>query len=88
MRISDGKKDKIAEQILAYLYSISPKAEFTKKIAEEIARDEEFTKKLLINLEKKGLVSKINKNKEGIIYIKRLRWKISDKAYIAYKNFN
>jgi ABC-type phosphate transport system substrate-binding protein len=85
MRISKEKKEKISEQILSYLFSISPKSEFTIKIAQELARDEEFTKKLLIDLKNKGLITEIKKNPEGIIYLKRSRWKISDKAYLQYK---
>ena len=83
-KISDNKKEKICEQIIHYLYSIFPKQVFTSKISFEIARDEEFTKSLLLDLEKKGLVVKISKNPEGINYSKRLRWRISNKAYEIY----
>ena len=38
-KISQKKKDKITEQILHHLFSISPEAHFTSKIAEEIARE-------------------------------------------------
>lgn len=85
MKISELKKEKISEQILAYLYSISPKAVFTVKIAQEIIRDEEFVKKLLIKLKQKGLVVEIKKNSKGIDYVRRSRWMLSNKAYEAYK---
>lgn len=52
MKISQQKKDKISEQILAHLYSLNPRAIFTSNIAKEMARDEEFMKKLLLNLKK------------------------------------
>jgi len=83
--ISKEKKEKISEQILFYLYSRFPKPIFTSNIAKEIARDEEFTKKLLVSLEKKELVTKINKNPKGFNYIRRIRWRISNKAYQIYK---
>lgn len=85
MKISEKKKEKISEQILAYLYEISPKPVFTSKIAEEIARDEEFIKKLLLKMKKKGFVKEIKKNAKGINYLRRKRWTLSDKAYEAYK---
>ena len=85
MRISDKKKEKISEQILSYLYSINPKPIFTVQVAQELARDEEFVKKLLLNLQKEGFVVEIKKNPKGVPYIKRTRWKLSDKAYEAYK---
>lgn len=83
--ISVQKKDKISEQILHYLFSISPEPAFTNAIAKEIARDEEFTKYLLSELSKKSLVSEVKKNKSGIEYIRRQRWILSNEAYQAYK---
>ncbi len=85
MKISKEKKDKISEQIIAYLYSVHPKPQFTAYVAREIARDEEFVKKLLKNLKKKKLVVEINKNPEGIKYKRRSRWKLSPRAYSVYK---
>ena len=85
--ISKKKKDKIAEQILHYLFAVSPEAKFTSQIAIEIARDEEFTKSILADLKHKQLVNEINKNAEGLVYSRRQRWRLSDKAYIAYKKY-
>jgi hypothetical protein len=85
MKISQEKRDKISEQILALLFQDSPKLLFTYHIAKEIARDEEFVKELLLDLKNKGLISEVNKNPQGVSYKKRARWKLSDKAYDAYK---
>lgn len=83
--ISKQKKDKISEQILHHLFSISPAADFTSKIAESIARDEEFTKTLLLDLQKKTLVVEVKKNNKGIDYKQRQRWRLSNSAYDVYK---
>lgn len=85
MKISKEKIEKISEQILALLYSNAPKPLFTSYIAKEIARDEEFIKKLLIDLSKKKLVVKINRNSQGIEYIRRTRWKLSEASYNLYR---
>ena len=85
-KISDQKKEKISEQILSYLYSIFPRQVFTSDVAKELARDEEFMKDLLKDLEKKELVKKIDKNPQGFQYSRRLRWRISNKAHEIYKN--
>jgi len=85
MKISKEKREKISEQILAFLYSVSPKPIFTSYIAEELARDEEFVKKLLLELKKKNLILEIKKNPKGKPYIRRSRWKLSDPVYGAYK---
>lgn len=88
MQISKKKREKISEQILSFLFSISPKSTFTSYIAQEIARDEGFTKSLLLEIKDKKLVVEIKKNPDGTQYIRRSRWKLSDKAYNAFKKLN
>lgn len=85
MKISNKKKEKISEQILGFLFSQSPKSFFTSHIAQEIARDEEFTKNLLLELKTKKLVKEIKKNLEGTNYLKRARWTLTDSVYKLYK---
>lgn len=87
MRISKLKKEKISEQILYFLFLKSPQIMFTSHIAQEIARDEEFVKKILIGLKDKNLIIEVKKNRNGIDYKKRSRWKLSNQAYQIYKNF-
>ncbi len=86
MKISKQKIEKISEQILSLLYSINPKPLFTAHIAKEIARDEGFVKKMLLDLKNKKLVEEIKKNPKGIVYLKRSRWRLSDAAYHAYQH--
>ena len=85
MKIANQKQEKILEHILSLLYSLSPKAIFTSHISKEVARDEEFTKKLLLRLKEKGLVSEVKKNMKGVFYRRRSRWRLSEQAYTAYK---
>ncbi len=87
-RISKEKENKIIEQILYLLYYNFPKQIYTSDIAREIARDEEYVKRILLDMEKKDLIVKILKNSEGINYLKRIRWRISNKAYEFYKKHN
>jgi len=82
--ISNSKKERIQEQILYYLFSLSPEATFTNAIAKEIARDEEFTKTLLKDLKNKGLVIQVTKSPSGQTYLKRQRWLLSDQTFQAY----
>lgn len=84
-KISKQKQDRISEQILHYLFTISPEAKFTSDIGKEIARDEEFTKVLLAELRSKKLVNEIKKSPKGQDYSKRQRWIISPEAYEVYK---
>jgi predicted HTH transcriptional regulator len=85
MRISKEKKDKISEQILLHLFISSPRAIFTSHIAKELARDEEFIKKLLLELKNKKIITEIDKSPKGVKYLKRSRWKLSEPTYQAYK---
>ncbi len=82
--ISQQKKDKISEQVLHYLFTISPQSAYTSAIAKEIARDEEFIKSMLTELESKKLIVQINKNSKGINYQRRQRWRLSNEAYDVY----
>jgi len=86
MKISKEKKEKISEQILALLFTESPKLLFTAWIAKELARDEEFIKKILLDLKKKGLLVEIKKNSSGVVYLRRSRWKLTDSVYTTYKS--
>jgi DNA-binding IscR family transcriptional regulator len=87
MRVSDKKREKIIEQILVVLYSNNPKPLFTSKIAEEVARDEEFTKKLLLSLKKKNITIEVKKNPKGVPYLRRSRWILNKEAYKQYKQY-
>ena len=84
MRLSQVKKDKIAEQILSLLFHESPNMLFGSQISENLARDEEFIKDLLFELKQKGLVTAIKKNPKGQFYSRRIRWRLSNQAYQAY----
>ncbi len=84
MQLSQSKKDKIAEQILSFLYYSFPKQPFTAEIAREIARDEEFIKRFLFQLKEKGLIIPIKKNKNGEIFTRRIKWRLTNKVYNIY----
>jgi len=85
MRLSKEKRDRIAEQILSFLYHEFPRAHFTASISKEIARDEEFIKAIMHELQDKKLVNCIRKNPDGISYSRRCRWSLTPNAYDAYK---
>ena len=84
-KISKEKQEKIMASIVSTLYEYSPKSLFTVEISKAQARDEEFVKKLLLELKKKNLVVEVKKNPKGKTYLRRSRWKLSDAAYEAYK---
>ena len=84
MKLSQQKKDRIIEQILSYLYHSFPKQPFTAEIAREIARDEEFIKRLLFELKERQLVIPIKKNSKGEVFTRRLKWRLTNKVYDVY----
>ena len=84
MKISEEKKNRIIDQIIHYLYQSFPCYPFTAEIAREIARDEEFIKKLLLELKDRNIVISIKKNNKGIIFSRKIRWKLSNKIYEIY----
>ena len=86
MRLSQEKKDKISEQVLSFLYHSFPKQPFTAEIAREIARDEEFIKRLLFELKEKNLIIPIRKNAKGETFSRRLKWRLASKVYDVYRS--
>jgi hypothetical protein len=86
MRLSTEKKNRIIEQILSFLYHSFPNEPFTAEIAREIARDEEFVKRILFELKEKNLIVPIMKNKNGEPFSRRLRWRLSNRVYEVYKS--
>lgn len=78
-RISQKNFDKIAESIVQVLYDSYPIALSTSQVAGEIARDNEFTGRVLHFLMEKGLVSK--RAKEN-----RFDWVLSKNAKEKYDN--
>ncbi len=84
-QLSKEKREKIMSNILSLLYSTYPQSKFTAQISREEARDEEFIKRLLIELENKGLIKAIKKNSKGSPYIRRIRWTLTPRAYKIYK---
>jgi len=85
VKISSEKKEKIKEHILSFLYHNSPNALFGAHISREVIRDEEFVKNLLLEMEKQRLVTSISKSNNGKDYVRRLRWRLTNDAFRAYK---
>ena len=84
MKIGKDKKEKILEQILLTLYHEFPKSLFTSEIANKTARDEEFVKSLMFKLKEKGLVVAIKQNPKGVLYSRRICWRLSKQAHQSY----
>jgi len=84
-KISQKKIEKIKEDILSTLFEAGMRGMFTKQISEEIARNDEFILKLLIDMEKQKLVKQMIKTKKGTEFIRRKQWTLTNKAYEAYK---
>ena len=84
-QISSKKRDKISEQLMAHLFSSSPEPQYPASIAQELARDEEFVRSLLEDLEKRKLVIRVTKSPSGEDFIRRTRWRLSNQAFDVYK---
>ncbi len=84
-RLSDTTKKFLQDDIVSILYEKYPHSLFTNEIAIELRRDKEFIKTLLIKLKKKGLIEQTKKNKKGIEYKKRMRWKLPASIVRAFE---
>lgn len=83
--ISEKKVQRIKEDILSLLYENPAKPLFTSQIAEEMIRDEEFTLRLLNELNSKGFIDKIQTNSDGKTFLARKKWTLKPKVYSQYK---
>lgn len=88
MKISISKEEKIKESIIHLLFEQSPRALFTASIASQLARDEEYIKRLLLALEHRDFVVAVRKNPQGKSYKRRIRWLLNNKIYEAYKKIS
>lgn len=86
--ISDKKVKKIKEDILSTLFESPMNPLFTAHVAEKIARDEEFTLRLLKELNNDKLIDVIDKNTDGKTFLKRKRWILKPHVYSAYKTLS
>ena len=79
-KLSEKKIEKIKNDVLFVLFENNLKPLYTKHIADELARDDEFVLRLLKGLEKNNLIKQVNKKD-----LRRKRWVIGDEAYKKYK---
>ncbi|MBI2445451.1 hypothetical protein HYV43_03630 [Candidatus Micrarchaeota archaeon] len=78
-RISQTGFRKIAQQALNVLYDAFPVPQSTRRVADELVRDNEFTLKVLEFLESQKLVLRVEQGKLGPLE-RTVRWKISPTA--------
>jgi len=84
-KLSEEKIKRIKEDILSLLYRAAPKSLFIAEISRELARDEEFVKRLLSELEAKEFVVAVKKSPKGMDYRRRTRWRLTSKVYKTYR---
>ncbi len=86
VKLSEKTIQFLKDDIISILYDKSLVARFTNEIALELRRDNEFTKKLLLELKKDGFIEEVKKNKKGQKYLARTKWRIQPKILKAYES--
>lgn len=76
-RVSNKTFNKVAESVLAFLNERYPEPLTCREVAEEMARDNEFIKRVLEFLEKQGLIQQIYKSSEGRDYLRWTKWQLT-----------
>lgn len=85
-KLSQDKINKIKEEIISLLYNNNLKPMFTNEVANPLIRDEEFIKRILLELKKEGIIKEIIKSQKGTTYHRWRRWALTQKTYDAYNN--
>ncbi len=83
-KLSQNKINKIKEEIISLLYNNNLKPMFTNEIANHLIRDEEFIKRILLELKKEGIIKEVIKSHKGTTYRRWRRWALFQKTYDAY----
>lgn len=80
VRLAKKTVDLLKDDIVNILYENPLKPLFANEIAVSLRRDNEFTKKLLLELKDLGIVEEIKLNRRKKPYLLRKRWRISKEA--------
>lgn len=81
--LSPKTKQLLKDDIVSVLFEKAPVGLFANEIALDLRRDNEFVKGLLLELEKVGVVERVEKSFSGRKYRKRIRWRIPPKVMQA-----
>lgn len=84
VRLSSRTINLLKDDIISIIYENQLKPLLSIEIANELRRDKEFTKGLLLELKKQGILEEIKKNNKGKDYIKRSRWAIKKEVISKY----
>ncbi len=84
VRLSSRTINLLKDDIISIIYENQLKPLLSIEIANELRRDKEFTKRLLFELKKQGILEEIKKNNKGKDYIKRSRWAIKKEVISKY----
>ena len=85
VKLSERTELVLKADISSILYENPLRSMFTKEIGVELRRDKEFTKKLLLEMEKEELVERVLKNNKGKLYKERIKWRIPERVMRIYK---
>ncbi|HII15811.1 MAG TPA: hypothetical protein HA362_05880 [Nanoarchaeota archaeon] len=83
-RLSEKTENHLKDEIVSALYH-SKRSMFSNQIATEICRDNELVKRLLAELDKMGVVERLLKNKRGVSYKERNRWRLRPEVEKAFR---
>ncbi|MBI2673121.1 hypothetical protein HYX19_02575 [Candidatus Woesearchaeota archaeon] len=86
-KISNKNIEKIKNEVLYVLFESKLSGLFTKEIADEVARDDEFILGMLKEFEKNNIIKIVNPPSKTN-FIRRKKWIMTEEAYKKYKELN
>ncbi len=84
-KLNQKTLEKIKSEVLSVLYDHNDEGLFTAQIANRVIRDEDFIQNLMLELEKLKVAEKEKLTRKGCSFIRRKRWRLTKKAFDAYK---
>jgi predicted transcriptional regulator len=83
-KLSQKTFDRVCENILSVLYERYPIPVSALELSEELARDNEFVSRVLVYLQGRKLVERVETGKSGEPYEKWVKWKLSKNVKNSY----
>lgn len=85
-KLNQKTLEKIKSDVLSILYDHNDEGLFSAQIANNIIRDEDFVQNLMLELEKLHVVKRDKLTRKGSNFIRRKRWRLTEKAFEAYQD--
>ncbi|MBU2638514.1 MAG: hypothetical protein KJ955_06065 [Nanoarchaeota archaeon] len=74
----------VKDEVVSVLFN-SRTAMYASQVASNMGRDKEFIKRMLLELEEAGILTRFDRSKKGRAYKERCRWRLRPEVEKAFR---